>query len=58
MESSFETDLRNSHEEGKLYMVDSLNNLNEQRLCVVRSQHQRMYATERLSTTCQDATVM
>ncbi|XP_077194620.1 leucine-rich single-pass membrane protein 1 isoform X2 [Paroedura picta] len=38
--SSLETDLRNCHEEGKLYMVDSLNNLNEQRLCVVRSPHQ------------------
>ncbi|XP_062990893.1 leucine-rich single-pass membrane protein 1 isoform X2 [Elgaria multicarinata webbii] len=35
--SSAENDLQNSHEEGKLYAVDSLNNLNEQILCAARS---------------------
>ncbi|XP_061493824.1 leucine-rich single-pass membrane protein 1 isoform X2 [Rhineura floridana] len=38
--SSAESDLQNSHEEGKLYAVDSLNNLNEQNLSVAQSQHQ------------------
>ncbi|XP_060100534.1 leucine-rich single-pass membrane protein 1 [Heteronotia binoei] len=50
--SSHETDLRNSHEEGKLYIVDSLNNLNEQRLCVVRSQHQTLWQENTNSAGC------
>lgn len=44
MENSLETDFQNSREEGKLYAVDSLNNLNEQSLCVAHAHHQRMYA--------------
>nr|XP_056703483.1 leucine-rich single-pass membrane protein 1 [Euleptes europaea] len=50
--SSFEANLRNSHEEGKLYMVDSLNNLNEQRLCVVHSQHQTVWQENTDSADC------
>ncbi|XP_077194621.1 leucine-rich single-pass membrane protein 1 isoform X3 [Paroedura picta] len=50
--SSLETDLRNCHEEGKLYMVDSLNNLNEQRLCVVRSPHQTVWQENTDSAGC------
>ncbi|XP_054844991.1 leucine-rich single-pass membrane protein 1 isoform X1 [Eublepharis macularius] len=50
--SSLETDLQNSHEEGKLYMVDSLNNLNEQHLCVVQSQHQTIWQENTDSAGC------
>ncbi|KAF7246477.1 Leucine-rich single-pass membrane protein 1 [Varanus komodoensis] len=39
--SSAEGVLQNSHEERKLYAVDSLNNLNEQSICVDRSPQQR-----------------
>ncbi|XP_063164879.1 leucine-rich single-pass membrane protein 1 [Candoia aspera] len=37
MESSSESVFKNSHEEGKLYAVDSLNNLNEH-VCAARTQ--------------------
>ncbi|XP_048358437.1 leucine-rich single-pass membrane protein 1 isoform X1 [Sphaerodactylus townsendi] len=49
---SLETDLRNSYEEGKLYMVDSLNNLNEQHLRVVQSQHQTVWQENTDSAGC------
>uniref|UniRef100_A0A8C3XP54 Leucine rich single-pass membrane protein 1 n=1 Tax=Chelydra serpentina TaxID=8475 RepID=A0A8C3XP54_CHESE len=39
MESSLEIDLLDTNEEGKLYAVDSLNNLNKLHLCSDGSQH-------------------
>ncbi|KAJ6656261.1 hypothetical protein lerEdw1_003990 [Lerista edwardsae] len=51
--SSPETDFQSSCEERKLYAVDSLNNLNEQNLCVAQPPHQSMYAKCHLSTTSQ-----
>ncbi|XP_042323351.1 leucine-rich single-pass membrane protein 1 isoform X2 [Sceloporus undulatus] len=39
MDSSAENDAENSHDEGRLYVVDSLNNLNAQNHCLVHSQH-------------------
>ncbi|KAH0616599.1 hypothetical protein JD844_027829 [Phrynosoma platyrhinos] len=39
MDSPAENDAENSHDEGRLYVVDSLNNLNEQNHCLAHSQH-------------------
>ncbi|XP_014726670.1 PREDICTED: leucine-rich single-pass membrane protein 1 [Sturnus vulgaris] len=37
--ASLEFNLPDTHEEGKLYVVDSLNNLNKLNVCPVESQH-------------------
>ncbi|XP_053107804.1 leucine-rich single-pass membrane protein 1 [Hemicordylus capensis] len=47
--SSFGND---SHDERKLYAVDSLNNLNEQRLCVARSHYQTVWEENSDSDGC------
>ncbi|XP_044278859.1 leucine-rich single-pass membrane protein 1 [Varanus komodoensis] len=50
--SSAEGVLQNSHEERKLYAVDSLNNLNEQSICVDRSPQQPVLEEHLDSTGC------
>lgn len=45
MESSSESVFKNLHEEGKLYPVDSLNNLNEH-VSAAQTQLPSMYATQ------------
>lgn len=45
MECSSESVFKNSHEEGKLYAIDSLNNLNEH-TSAAQTQPSSMYATQ------------